>query len=63
MLKIFTCTIYDCFCTVLVDFVLLCLDSNISGEFVFSGEYFEEFEGQQGKPHKSQTPFEHVDPV
>ena len=37
------------------DFVLFCLDSVVSGESVFAGEEFEEFQGQQGKSHRSQT--------
>jgi hypothetical protein len=45
------------------DFALLCLDSDIPGESDFAGEDFEEFQGQQGKSHRSQTTFEHVDPV
>ena len=29
------------------DFALFCLDSDVSGESVFAGEEFEEFQGQQ----------------
>ena len=36
-------------------FALFCLDSDVSGESVFAGEEFEEFQGQQGKSHRSQT--------
>ncbi len=31
------------------DFAPFCLDSDVSGESVFAGEEFEEFQGQQGK--------------
>ena len=37
------------------DFVLFCLDSDVPGESEFAGEDFEEFQGQQGKSHRSQT--------
>ena len=37
------------------DFALSCLDSDVSGESVFAGEDFEEFQGQQGKSHRSQN--------
>jgi hypothetical protein len=36
------------------DFVLLCLDFDVPGESDFAGEDFEEFQGQQGKSHRSQ---------
>ena len=37
------------------DVVLFSLDCNVPGESKFAGEYFEEFQGQQGKSHRSQT--------
>ena len=37
------------------DFALLCLDSDVPGESDFAGEDFKEFQGQQGKSHRSQT--------
>jgi hypothetical protein len=46
-----------------VDFVLFYLDFVVSGESVFAGEEFEEFQGQQGKSHRSQTTLEHIDPI
>src|SRR5512143_480258 len=33
-------------------FAPFCLDSVVSGESVFAGEEFEEFQGQQGKSHR-----------